>query len=101
MPPFPAWFVGRAHVGQFLSERTFARCWRLRPMVASGQLAFACYGNKPETTPDRFELAVINVLTLRDGRIAEMNAFLDPGVHRWFDLPPQLADEDSGGGAMS
>jgi RNA polymerase sigma-70 factor (ECF subfamily) len=101
MPPFPAWFVGRAHVGQFLSERTFARCWRLRPMVASGQLAFACYVNKPETTPDRFELAVINVLTLRDGRIAEMNAFLDPGVHRWFDLPPQLADEDSGGGAMS
>jgi RNA polymerase sigma-70 factor (ECF subfamily) len=49
--------------------------------------------NEPEITPDRFELAVINVVTLRDGRIAEMNAFLDPEVHRWFGLPPELADE--------
>jgi RNA polymerase sigma-70 factor (ECF subfamily) len=94
MPPFPAWFVGRTHVGQFLAERTFARSWRLRPMVANGQLAFACYVNKPETAPDRFELGVINVVTLRDGRIAEMNAFLDPEVHRWFGLPPELADEE-------
>jgi RNA polymerase sigma-70 factor (ECF subfamily) len=94
MPPFPAWFVGRTHVGQFLAERTFARSWRLRPMVANGQLAFACYVSKPETAPHRFELAVINVVTLRDGRIAEMNAFLDPEVHRWFGLPPELADED-------
>jgi len=94
MPPFPAWFVGRTHVGQFLSERTFARSWRLRPMVANGQLAFACYVNKPETAPDRFELGVINVVTLRGGRIAEMNAFLDPAVHRWFGLPSQLTDED-------
>jgi RNA polymerase sigma-70 factor (TIGR02960 family) len=94
MPPFPAWFVGRTHVGQFLSERTFARSWRLRPMVANGQLAFACYVNKPEISPGRFELAVINVVTLRDGRIAEMNAFLDPDVHRWFGLPPELADEE-------
>jgi RNA polymerase sigma-70 factor (ECF subfamily) len=91
MPPFPAWFVGRTHVGQFLSERTFARSWRLRPMVANGQLAFACYVNKPETAPDRFELGVINVVTLRNGRVAEMNAFLDPEVHRWFGLPPELA----------
>ena len=93
MPPFPAWFVGRTHVGQFLAERTFARSWRLRPMVANGQLAFACYVNKPETAPHRFELALINVVTLRDGRIAERNAFLDPEVHGWFGLPPELADE--------
>jgi RNA polymerase sigma-70 factor (TIGR02960 family) len=96
MPPFPAWFVGRAAVGQFLSERTFARAWRLRPMVANGQLAFACYANEPETAPDRFQLRVIDVVTLRDGRIAEMDAFLDPQVHRWFDLPPGLSAEDLG-----
>jgi RNA polymerase sigma-70 factor (TIGR02960 family) len=93
MPPFPAWFSGRTHVGQFLSERTFARSWRLRPMVANGQLAFACYVNDPEITPDRFELAVINVVTLRDGLVAEMNAFLAPEVHRWFGLPLELAGE--------
>ena len=95
MPPFPAWFVGRTHVGQFLSERTFARSWRLRPMVASGQLAFACYVNQPDVTPDRFALSVINVITLREGQIAEMNAFLDPAVHRWFGLPPELNDDES------
>jgi RNA polymerase sigma-70 factor (TIGR02960 family) len=95
MPPFPAWFVGRTHVGQFLSERTFARSWRLRPMVANGQLAFACYVNQPAVTPSRFALAVVNVVTLREGRIAEMNAFLDPAVHRWFDLPPELTDDES------
>lgn len=94
MPPFPAWFVGRTHVGQFLSERTFARAWRLRPIVANGQLAFACYANVPETSPARFELRVIDVVTLRDGRIAEMNAFLDPAVHRWFGLPSELPDDD-------
>jgi RNA polymerase sigma-70 factor (TIGR02960 family) len=94
MPPFPAWFDGRARVGQFLSERTFARAWRLRPMVANGQLAFACYADEPETTPGRFELRVINVVTLRDGRIAAMDAFLDPAVHRRFGLPPELPDEE-------
>ena len=94
MPPFPAWFFGQADVGRFLSERTFARSWRLRPMVANGQLAFAFYVNKPETPQGRFELGIINVVTLRDGRIAEMDAFLDPEVHRWFGLPPELAEED-------
>jgi hypothetical protein len=39
---------------------------------------------------------VVNVVTLRDGRIAAMDAFLDPQVHRWFDLPPELAAEDLG-----
>jgi RNA polymerase sigma-70 factor (ECF subfamily) len=96
MPPFPAWFVGRTVVGQFLSERTFARAWRLRPTATNGQLAFACYATEPEAAPDRFGLAVVNVVTLRDGRIAAMDAFLDPQVHRWFDLPPELAAEDLG-----
>jgi hypothetical protein len=26
--------------------------------------------------------------------IADLNAFLDPEVHRWFGLPPELADDD-------
>jgi RNA polymerase sigma-70 factor (TIGR02960 family) len=94
MPPFPAWFEGRAAVGRFLAERSFAFSWRLRPIAANGQLAFAFYVNTPESPPGRFELSVINVATLRDGRIAELDAFLDPEVHRWFDLPPEWSDEE-------
>lgn len=90
MPPFPAWFRGRVDVGRFLSERAFAFGWRLRPAVANDQLAFACYRSDPAVDPDDYRLAVIQVVTLRHARIARMDAFLDPTVHRWFDLPTQL-----------
>ena len=32
-------------------------------------------------------LGAINVLTLRGGRIAELSGFIDPDLHRHFDLP--------------
>jgi len=92
MPPFPAWFCGRADIGRFLSERSSAFQWRIRPLTANGQLAAAFYRRDPDS--GRFLLAVINVLSLRDGQIAEMHAFLDPATHRWFGLPEELADED-------
>lgn len=92
MPPFPAWFCGRADIGRFLSERTFAFQWRVHPVMANGQLAMAFYRRAPATGP--FTLKVISVLSLRDGQIAEMNAFLDPATHRWFGLPEELVAED-------
>lgn len=92
MPPFPAWFRGRADIGRFLSERTFAFQWRVRPVTANGQLAAAFYRREPDS--GRWMLAVINVLALRDGQITEMHAFLDPATHRWFGLPEELVDED-------
>jgi hypothetical protein len=45
----------------------------------------------------RFRLGALNVLTLRDGRIAAMNAFLDPATQRWFDLPAEVSDEKVSG----
>ena len=87
MPPFPAWFHGKASIARFL-ERSFTFTWRVRPAVANGQLAAAFYRLDPES--GRYPLSVINVLTLRDGRIAEMEAFLDPATHRWFGLPAEL-----------
>lgn len=91
MPPFPAWFHGRVDIGRFLSERAFALSWRVRPLMASGQLAVACYRRDPDT--GRFRMGALNVLTLRDGQIAEMHGFLDPATHRWFDLPEELTEE--------
>ncbi|MGH2765103.1 MAG: RNA polymerase subunit sigma-70, partial [Actinomycetota bacterium] len=43
MPPLPAWFEGREDVGRFLAQRVFATPWRLVPIAANGQPAFACY----------------------------------------------------------
>jgi Sigma-70, region 4/SnoaL-like domain len=43
MPPLPAWFDGREDVGRFLAQRVFATPWRLAPIGANGQPAFACY----------------------------------------------------------
>jgi RNA polymerase sigma-70 factor, ECF subfamily len=74
MPPLPAWFDGPQWIERFWRERMFATPWRLRPIRANGQLAFACY------QAPAYALSSILVLTLRDGRIAELTAFLDPAV---------------------
>jgi RNA polymerase sigma-70 factor (TIGR02960 family) len=78
MPPIPTWFDGHEAIGRFLAERVFATAWRLVPLRASGQLAFACYQG-----PD-FRLGALQVLTLHDRAITEMTGFLDPAVHARF-----------------
>jgi RNA polymerase sigma-70 factor (ECF subfamily) len=88
MPPLPAWFEGREAIRRFLTERVFATPWRLVPMRASGQLAFACY--RPISEDPRFTLGALNVLTLRGKRIVEMAGFLDPAVHHRFGLAKEL-----------
>jgi RNA polymerase sigma-70 factor (ECF subfamily) len=90
MPPLPAWFDGREDVGRFFAERMFATPWRLLPIRANAQLAFACYQGEPDG--GRFRLGAINVLRLRAGRIVEIAGFLDPAVHRRFGLPEELPD---------
>jgi RNA polymerase sigma-70 factor (ECF subfamily) len=90
MPPLPAWFLGRDDVARFFT-RMFATPWRLVPIRANGQLAFACYQGDSEG--DRFRLSAINVLSLRSGRIVELAGFLDPAVHRHFGLPEALPSE--------
>ena len=84
MPPLPAWFDGRANIRHFLTERVFATPWRLVPVEANGQLAFAAYQGGPD---DGFALSGVNVLTLRGDRIAEITSFLDPPMYAAFDLP--------------
>jgi RNA polymerase sigma-70 factor (ECF subfamily) len=81
MPPIPNWFDGRDDVVRFFAERVFATPWRLHPLRASGQLAFACYQG-PE-----FRLGALNVITLRGSKIAELTGFLDPALYRRFLLP--------------
>ncbi len=84
MPPLPAWFDGRTNVRAFL-VRMFETPWRVRPMTASGQLAFACYQGDADAT--RFRLGALNVVTVRGRLVAEMTGYLGPAVHRSFHLP--------------
>jgi RNA polymerase sigma-70 factor (ECF subfamily) len=81
MPPIPTWFSGREAVLRFIAERVLRTPWRMVPMRASGQLAFAGYQG-PE-----FRLGAMPVVTLRGDAIAAMTGFLSPAVHRHFLLP--------------
>jgi ketosteroid isomerase-like protein len=90
MPPLPAWFRGRDDVVHFMAERMWVTPWRLVPVAANGQLAFACYQGGAAGEP--YRLSAINVVTLRAGRIAELTGFLDPAVHRHFGLPAEFAE---------
>ena len=62
------------------------------PLQANDQLAFACYQVTTEGAP--YRLNEINVLTLVDGRIAEMTALFDPAMRHRFGLPEELAEEN-------
>ena len=87
MPPLPAWFSGRAAIGRFLAGRMFATPWRLAPVGANAQLAVACYQGDPGS--GRFRLSAVNVLSVRGGRISELAGFVDPALHRFFELPAE------------
>jgi RNA polymerase sigma-70 factor (ECF subfamily) len=89
MPPLRAWFLGRDDVGRFFTDRVFATSWRLIPLSVNAQLGFACYLR--EAGADTFRLGAVNALTLRDGKIAVINGFIDPDLYRHFGLPHELS----------
>ncbi len=88
MPPLPSWFDGRASVERFITDRIFAQTWQLHPLGANGQVGYACYMRAPGD--DRFRLAGITLLSLREGRISGLHSFLDPAVHRRFGLADEI-----------
>lgn len=71
-----------------MTKRIFQTRWRLVQVRANGQLAVACYQGSATGGP--FRLSAVNVLTLRDGRIAGLTGFLDRGVHRRFGLAAEF-----------
>jgi RNA polymerase sigma-70 factor (ECF subfamily) len=89
MPPLPAWFLGRDDVCRFFTDRVFATSWRLIPLSVNAQLGFACYSR--EAGADTFRLGAVNAVTLRDGKIAAINGFIDPDLYRHFGLPHELS----------
>lgn len=90
MPPLPHWYGGLAAVSDFARELPMSRCgsWRHRTTSANGQPAVASY-LRTEGVGAYLPWSV-NVLTLRDGRIAEITSFLGAEHFPGFGLPDSL-----------
>ncbi|WP_280385558.1 sigma-70 family RNA polymerase sigma factor [Nocardia wallacei] len=83
MPPLPQWYRGHAAIAEFLVAGPFTRRWRHLPATANGQPAVGSY----LWEDDRFRAFALDVLTVRDGSIAGITAFLDPPIFADFGLP--------------
>jgi RNA polymerase sigma-70 factor, ECF subfamily len=90
MPPRPTWYRGRVAAASFLRSVALApgMHWRLRPVSANGQIAFAEY-RRAQTTGGLVPTAVI-VLTLSGDLIADIPAFRSPELFSGFGLPDEL-----------
>jgi RNA polymerase sigma-70 factor (ECF subfamily) len=90
MPPMSVWYRGREAVAAFHTEHVLAERWRHLPARASGQLAVGCYMWDDEQA--RYAAGVLDVLTLRGDRIAEVTGFVNPALFARFGLPAALDD---------
>jgi RNA polymerase sigma-70 factor (ECF subfamily) len=90
MPPMPHWYRGVEAVMDFAVRIPLTGCgsWRHLPTSANGQPAVGCY-----LWDDAAGAHVgwsVNVLTVRDDRIADITSFLVRGRFSPFGLPESL-----------
>jgi len=90
MPPFPAWFQGRAAIATVLSTRIFTpgRQWCLLPTRANGSPAFGLYRREAEAGV--YQLFGLMVLGVVGEQIASLVAFLELESLSSFALTPTL-----------
>ena len=90
MPPYTEWISGRDAVATFLRERPLAarRRWQIIVTRSNGQPALAHYLQDEAT--GTYVAHSLQVLAFADGQIADMQAFLDPGLPERFGLPATL-----------
>ena len=90
MPPVTTWYQGRDAVTSFLEQGPGTVRWRHLPTRASGQLAVGCYVWDAERGD--YEAAVLDVLTVRGDRIAEVTGFVAPRLFARFGLPDRITE---------
>lgn len=74
MPPFASTYRGHHDVAAFLQDSVFPERWRHLTAEANGQLAVAGY--LFDVGRDCYVAAALDVLELRNGRVAAMTGFL-------------------------
>jgi RNA polymerase sigma-70 factor, ECF subfamily len=93
MPPFELWLQGQADIRRFLmAMQSEAGRDHVVPIAANGSPAMAVY--RPTGPSGMLEAFSIHVLEAVDGRIARLNAFLDPGLFPIFGLPARAQVHD-------
>jgi RNA polymerase sigma-70 factor (ECF subfamily) len=87
MPPLQTWFQGRDSIFEFLSGWPLSGTWRWKHLHAhaNGQPALGCYSWDDDE--QAFVPFTLEVLTIADGRIKELNTF----VTRSVDAPEREA----------
>jgi RNA polymerase sigma-70 factor (ECF subfamily) len=90
MPPLPQWYRGKDEIRAFLVRGPLQSRWRFRPTTANGQLAFGTY--LWDGAAGAYVPGGLDVLTLRDGYVAEVVAFLTADFSR-FGLPSRIRRE--------
>jgi RNA polymerase sigma-70 factor, ECF subfamily len=89
MPPQYEWFRGREAIAAFLPLGPLRERRRFVPLRANGQVAFGTYRWRAEH--GGYVANAVHVLTLHDGQVGEITAFLSPAVLRTFGVPERLA----------
>jgi RNA polymerase sigma-70 factor, ECF subfamily len=89
MPPLLTWFAGRATVTSFMASRVFARFggFRMVPVMANGQPAFAAYTRGDDGSYHAHEVLVP---TVTKTGIARIVVFLSPELVTMFGLPDEF-----------
>jgi RNA polymerase sigma-70 factor (ECF subfamily) len=89
MPPFTSWYLGNENIGRLIATQCPGGINDM-PMIetrANGQPAFGLY---MRTTNGDFEPFHLQVLDIRDGKVAHVGAFFDPTLFTTFGMPARL-----------
>jgi RNA polymerase sigma-70 factor, ECF subfamily len=76
MPPLPVWYRGHDAISIYLRRSALTVRWRVLPVRANGQLAFASYGWEAEKKA--YTPVSLDVLTLGGAEATEVTAFVTP-----------------------
>jgi RNA polymerase sigma-70 factor (TIGR02960 family) len=87
MPPLPQWYRGQGQIRAFLLRGPLRSRWQFLPTTANGQLAFGTY--MWDDAAGAYVPGGLDVLTLLDGRVTEITAFLTADLTR-FGLPARI-----------
>ncbi len=88
MPPTPTWYRGHESLRVFLHDGPFTVRWRHVSVRANGQPAVGCFRWNEERAI--YAAYILDVLTLRGGKICEVTAFIDSEIFKSFGLPDEL-----------
>jgi RNA polymerase sigma-70 factor (ECF subfamily) len=87
MPPLPEWYRGPEAIRAFLTGGPLQSRWRFLPTSANSQLAFGTY--LWDDAAGAFIPGGLDVLTIQDGHVAQIVAFLSADLTD-FGLPASL-----------